>query len=237
MRETTQPQINPSGAPAAEVSPETEALIARNARLSRMKDDIIELLGSVIESRNEESGLHIRRVKDFTRILAEDVRLNYPEYGLTAEDVETISSSSALHDIGKIMISDAILLKPGKLTPDEFELMQQHTIMGCILLEKAEGIWDDEYMESCYEICRSHHERWDGKGYPDGLSGDDIPISAQIVGIADVYDALVTERCYKKPFTTAEAYKMITGGECGTFSPKIMEAFIRCRKKMEAIVN
>lgn len=205
--------------------------------LREHKFKIIDILGTVVEYRNMESGEHINRVKGFTKILAEEMMKEYPEYGLRMEDVERISSAAALHDIGKIVIPDNILLKPGKLTNDEFDVMKSHTTAGCELLNSIEGAWDEEYGRVSYEICRHHHERHDGRGYPDGLKGDEIPISAQLVSVADVYDALVTERVYKSAFSKDKAFQMIQNGECGTFSPKLMKCFENVRKDFEELAD
>ena len=196
---------------------------------------IIDILGTVVEFRNQESGEHINRVKGFTGILAEEVRKEYPEYGLTPEKVSIIASASALHDIGKITVPDSILLKPGKLNEEEFECMKSHTTKGSEILNDIQGAWSEVYGRISYEICRHHHERYDGKGYPDGLSGEDIPISAQIVSIADVYDALVSERVYKSAYSVDQAFHMIVTGECGVFSPKLLECFRRVRKEFEKL--
>ncbi len=144
--------------------------------------------------------------------------------------IETLSSvvearSAALHDIGKIGIPDAILLKPGKLTAEEFEIMKTHTTIGCDILEKTYKNRESDFYRYSYEICRYHHERWDGRGYPDHLAGDQIPISAQIVAVADVYDALVSPRVYKSAYANNIAYDMILNGECGEFSQDVMECF------------
>lgn len=203
--------------------------------LKQSNQNIIDILGTVVECRNLESGVHINHIKEYTRILAEQLRLDYPEYGLTENKIEVIVNASALHDIGKIAIPDDILLKPGKLTPEEFDYMKSHTTRGCEILQNIKGIWGQDYDKHCYEICRHHHERYDGKGYPDGLVGDDIPISAQLVSLADVYDALVAERCYKEAFSKEQAYAMVLQGECGVFSPKILEAFIKTRDKIEQV--
>jgi putative two-component system response regulator len=183
-----------------------------------------------------ESGEHIQRVKGYTEILANEMMKSYPEYGLTAKKIEVIVSASALHDIGKIAIPDNILMKPGKLTNEEYEFMKSHTLRGCEILNNIKGAWDQEYGKYSYEICRYHHERFDGRGYPDGLEGDQIPISAQLVSIADVYDALVNERVYKDAFPKDKAFQMITQGECGVFSPKLLEAFRKVRKEFESLV-
>ncbi|MCI8507596.1 MAG: response regulator [Lachnospiraceae bacterium] len=186
---------------------------------------MIDALSSVIEFRSAETGEHIRRIKYFTRIMLKYLMKYFPEYGLTPEQVDEIARASALHDIGKIGIPDAILLKPGRLTPEEFEVMKTHTTIGCDILEKLRGNQSGDFYRYCYDICRYHHERWDGNGYPDHLVGDEIPISAQIVAIADVYDALVSPRVYKSPYANNIAYDMIMNGECGQFSPDVLECF------------
>lgn len=186
---------------------------------------MIDALSSVVEFRSAETGEHIRRIKYFTRIMLKYLMKYFPEYGLTPEQVDEIARASALHDIGKIGIPDAILLKPGRLTPEEFEVMKTHTTIGCDILEKLRGNQSGDFYRYCYDICRYHHERWDGNGYPDHLVGDEIPISAQIVAIADVYDALVSPRVYKSPYANNIAYDMIMNGECGQFSPDVLECF------------
>ena len=155
-------------------------------QLKRRNQDIIEILGTVVEYRNLESGEHVKRVGEYTRILAESFMVEYPEYDLTQDKIDVIVSASALHDIGKITIPDSILLKPGRLTKDEFEYMKSHTTRGCELLESMKNVLDPKYEKVSSEICRHHHERFDGKGYPDGLEGDAIPLSAQLVSVADV---------------------------------------------------
>lgn len=204
-------------------------------KLKKSNSNIIEILGTVVECRDFESGEHINRVKGYTRILAERLAADYPEYGLTPERIEVIVSASALHDVGKIAIPDNILLKPGKLTPEEFECMKSHTTRGSEILQNIKNAWDEEYSQVSYEICRHHHEKYDGRGYPDGLAGDAIPISAQIVSIADVYDALVNERVYKDAFSKEQAFHMIINGECGMFNPKLLECFHRERKAFEEL--
>lgn len=215
------------------VEMQTAELAEQNERLANVNQGIIELLGEIVEARNRETGQHVKRIKSYTRIIAEDVKDNYPEYGLTDENVELITTASALHDVGKIMISDSILLKPGRLTAEEYEEIKQHCAKGCEIVSRASNLWSDIYGSYAEEICRYHHERYDGKGYPEGLKGDDIPISAQIVALADVYDALVSERVYKKPLSPDEAYAKIVRGECGVFNPKIIESFARCKRIME----
>lgn len=212
-------------------------LKTQSERLKKSNESIIDILGTVVESRDLESGEHIIRVKDYTRILAEELMSCYPEYCLTEEKIDVIVAASALHDIGKIGIPDKILLKPGKLDSDEFEIMKSHTTRGCEMIQNIKDAWDNNYGKVSYDICRYHHEKWDGKGYPDGLSGDDIPVSAQIVSIADVYDALVNKRVYKGAYSTEEAFNMIVNGECGCFSPKLIKVFKNVRDQFETFVS
>ncbi len=205
--------------------------------IKKNNEKIIDVLGTVVEYRNLESGEHIKRVKGFTRILAEKAAARYPEYNLTQERIEILVAASALHDIGKITIKDSVLLKPGRLDKDEFEYMKTHTVKGCEILEQIDGAWDSKYARVSRIICRYHHERYDGKGYPDGLVGEEIPIEAQLVSIADVYDALVSKRVYKKAIEKDKAYHMILDGECGAFSPKLMECFRDSKQEFEELAE
>lgn len=206
-------------------------------QLAKSNVSIIEILGTIVEYRNLESGEHIQRVKSYTRILGEQLMEDYPEYNLTSKQLNVIVSASALHDVGKIAIPDSILLKPGRLTKEEFEYMKEHTTKGCEIINNIRGVWSEEYAKASYEICRHHHERYDGRGYPDGLLGENIPISAQLVAVADVYDALVNERVYKSAFSADKAFNMIINGECGTFSPKLMDCFTKCRDRFESLAG
>jgi putative two-component system response regulator len=162
--------------------------------------------------------------------------VDYPEFGLNEEKVENISLASILHDIGKIAIPDNILLKQSKLTKDEKEYMKSHTLRGCEIIENMKGVWGKDIEKIIYDVCRNHHERYDGKGYPDGLVGDKTPIAAQIVAIADAYDELISERNYKRAYGRDEAFQMILAGDCGVFSPKILEVFRLCRKEIENVL-
>ena len=202
-----------------------EAIRLQEKKIRQNNEFMIDALSSVVEFRSLETGEHIRRIKYFTRILSKYLMKYFPKYGLTPAMVDEIARASALHDIGKIGIPDAILLKPGRLTPEEYEIMKTHTTIGCDILEKFHENQTEDFYRYCYEICRYHHERWDGNGYPDHLVGDEIPISAQIVAVADVYDALVSPRVYKSVYANNEAFDMIMNGECGQFSPDIMECF------------
>ena len=196
-------------------------------------ETVIHILQTVAACRNVESSEHMKRVSGFTKILGKYLMEAYPEYGLTEEKVEIIAAASILHDIGKIAIPDRILLKPGKLTKDEYENMKSHTIKGSEIIERTRYAWEGEYERACYEICRYHHERYDGKGYPDGLRGEEIPLSAQLTAVADVYDALVSERAYKHACTKEDAFHMIMRGECGIFSPKLLDGLKNVKREFE----
>ena len=197
--------------------------IHENEKNSQM---MVEVLSQIVEFRNGESGLHVLHIKILTEMLLEGILQRTDQYSLTPETCQMISIASAFHDIGKIGIDEKILNKPGKLTVEEFAEMKKHTLIGASMLSKMERYKDEPLIDIAYQICRWHHERYDGKGYPDGLVGDEIPISAQIVSLADVYDALISERAYKKSFTHERAIEMILGGECGIFNPILIECFM-----------
>lgn len=207
-----------------ELAHKTKELRESREQLASTNSFLLEALGSVVEFRSLESGEHIQRVKRFTRILLEYVRSCFPEYGLTKEQIEMISDAAALHDVGKIAIPDEILKAPRKLTYSEFEEMKKHTTYGCEILNKFK-MQQNEFFKYCYEICRWHHEKVDGMGYPDGLKGEEIPIYCQAVSIADCFDALVSKRVYKGPVSCIDSYNMILRGECGAFSEEILKCF------------
>lgn len=210
---------------------------AEALELVKQHDKIIELMGNLGEFKNPESHSHIRRVKGLTKILAEAMAKLYPEYNLDNKTIDLIVSACVLHDIGKVAIPDTILLKPGRLTDEEYEYMKSHTLRGVGIVEELKGAWSEDFDKIVREVIRSHHEKYDGGGYPDGIKGDDIPISAQIISLADTYDALVNDRVYKKAYSKEEAFNLINMGECGVFPPKILEGFKNCRERMEAWEN
>lgn len=215
----------------AKLMEQTVELRRSQEKLQRNNEFLINALGSVVEFRNLESGTHIQRVRSFTKILLRSVKSNYPRYGLTDDQINVISGASALHDVGKIGIPDAILNKPGRLTPEEFEIMKQHTLIGCDILKRFKQE-ESEFYRYCYEICRWHHEKADGKGYPDGLTADQTPIWAQVTAVADCFDALVSKRVYKDSYGMNEAFDMILRGECGPFSREIMHCFELARGEL-----
>lgn len=196
---------------------------------------MVGILSQIVEFRNGESGPHVLHIQTLTRLLLERLVQKTGQYGLSWSEQYMISMASALHDIGKIGIDEKILNKPGKLTKEEFDIMKTHTLIGATMLENLKMYQGEILLEVAYQICRWHHERYDGRGYPDGLKGDEIPIAAQIVALADVYDALVSERVYKKAFPHEVAMQMILNGECGVFNPILMECLKDAGDKIHAL--
>lgn len=192
-------------------------------RESRM---LVDIMASSMELRNGESVLHVLHIRNLTEILLERLVQKTDKYELTGARRSTIAMASTLHDIGKMAIPDAILNKPGRLTAEEFEVMKTHAAIGAQMLENLNQYKDDALMQTAKAICHYHHERWDGRGYPEGLKGDQIPIEAQVVSVADVYDALTSERVYKKAIPHEKAMRMIADGECGAFNPLLMECLV-----------
>lgn len=204
------------------VEEQQSELLEQAQKIIRLNEGMVESLATAIEFRSCESGEHVRRIHDITKHLLTHTDLGA---GLTSKDIEQIALASIMHDVGKIAIPDAILNKPGRLTPEEFEIIKTHTTQGAALLEKIPQLREHESYQYAYDIARHHHERWDGRGYPDGLKGDEITIWAQIVSLADVYDALVSKRCYKGAFGREEALRMIRDGQCGSFNPRLLDCF------------
>lgn len=195
---------------------------------------MINVLAHIVEFRNGESGMHVHHIKQLTSILLQNLIEKTDKYHLTENDILLISTASSLHDIGKISIDDKILNKPGRLTAEEFEVIKTHSIIGAEMLQDLHNTHNYPLFDKAYEICRWHHERYDGKGYPDGLSGEEIPISAQVTSLADVYDALTSNRCYKKAFSHEKAMEMILDGQCGAFNPVLLQCLKDCEKQILA---
>lgn len=198
---------------------------------------MIGILSQIVEFRNGESGLHVIHINLITQLLLEQLVKKTGKYQLSWEDRLLIATASALHDIGKIGIDEKILNKPGKLTKEEFEIMKTHTLIGAQMLDNLDMYRNEKLLKLAHEICRWHHERYDGKGYPDGLVGEEIPISAQVVSLADVYDALVSERVYKKAFSHEKALEMIQNGECGTFNPLLLQCMTEAQDKLKTMME
>lgn len=194
---------------------------------------MVSILSHIVEFRNGESGLHVIHINMLTELLLRYLVKKTDQYRLSNSDITIISIASALHDIGKIAVPDGILNKPGKLTDEEFAVMKHHTVAGAEMLDELPLYKEERLVKYAYQIARWHHERFDGRGYPDGLKGDEIPIAAQVVSIADVYDALTSERCYKKAYSHETAMQMILDGQCGCFNPVLLE----CLQEMDEVIR
>jgi putative two-component system response regulator len=206
-----------------------EKEVARRTReLSAIQDVTIHAMASLAETRDNETGNHIRRTQHYVKVLAEHLR-RHPRFERTLDDatIELLFKSAPLHDIGKVGIPDRILLKPGKLTPEEFEIMKTHTTLARDSIDHAQKLLGVSvgFLRLAREIAYSHHEKWDGSGYPEGLAGEDIPVSARLMAVADVYDALISRRVYKAPMTHEQAIQIIQDGRGGHFDPDVVDAF------------
>jgi response regulator RpfG family c-di-GMP phosphodiesterase len=204
-------------------------------RLTR--DVSILTLASLAETRDNETGAHILRTQRYVKALAEHLK-THPRFAdaLTEENIELLYKSAPLHDIGKVGIPDSILLKPDKLTVEEFEIMKGHAILGADALRIAEReLGSNSFLSFAREIARTHHEKWDGRGYPAGLAGDDIPVSGRLMALADVYDALISERVYKAAFSHKKARGIILDGDGSHFDPDVVQAFLGVEAEFQAI--
>ena len=219
------------------IQKQNSVLRQQTKKLNHVNEILIDSLSNIVEFRNMESKQHIKRIREYAMCLGQSVMKLYPEYELTEEKLTQIGWASSLHDIGKIAIPDTIILKPAKLTPDEFELIKSHTTKGAEIIQHRVRLNDRAIYEYAYDIARHHHEKYDGKGYPDGLKGDEISIAAQIVSLVDVYDALTTKRVYKTASEPDKAYKMILNGHSGAFSPKILKAFAEVKPGFEHLLH
>ena len=209
-------------------------LLKKAKEIIALNEGLIESLATAIEFRDGESGNHVKRIHDITKCILTDTKLGE---GLSAQEIDDIALASIMHDVGKIAIPDAILNKPGKLTKEEYEIMKLHTIKGADLLKSIPALRNANVYKYAFDIARHHHERYDGNGYPDRLKGDEISLWAQVVSLADVYDALVSKRVYKNAFSFDDAVKMIVNNECGVFSPKLLSAFLEVEKDIRNIYN
>ena len=198
----------------------------------RQSSLMIDILSHTVEFRNGESGQHVLHIRTLTELFLQHLVLKTDRYPLTQADIRLISTASTLHDIGKISIPGAVINKPGRLTSEEFEIMKTHTTVGSDMMDNLPSHQQDPLVKVARSICRWHHERWDGRGYPDGLKGDEIPISAQIVALADVYDALTSPRVYKPAIPHSKAVEMILDGQCGVFNPLLMECLTEMAPKL-----
>ncbi|NCC16703.1 MAG: response regulator [Clostridia bacterium] len=206
----------------------------KTKEIQGLNNAMIGVLATAIEFRDCESGEHVKRIHDLTLFF-----LNKTAFGkgLKAQEIENIATAAIMHDVGKIAIPDYILNKPGRLTAEEFEIMKTHTVRGCELLDQIDAIHHNSVYRYAYDICRHHHERWDGRGYPDGLKGDEIAPWSHIVALADVYDALTSDRVYKKAYSHEKTMEMIINGECGTFNPLLIQEFLRFSEEIKGLMQ
>ncbi|MCM1127661.1 MAG: response regulator [Lachnospiraceae bacterium] len=214
---------------SATVENQNAELLEQAEKIIQLNQGMIEALATAIEFRNEESGGHVQRIREITKIILENTVFGE---GLDAEEIENIALASVMHDVGKITIPDAVLTKPAKLTAEEYEIMKSHTTKGVNILERIPQLRDSGVYDYACDIARHHHERWDGKGYPDGLAGDEISLWAQVVSLADVYDALSCRRVYKPPIPRKEVLEMIRTGQCGQFNPRLLDSFFEVEDKL-----
>ena len=215
-----------------EVHRQRERLLEQAQRIIQLNEGMVEALATAIEFRSEESGGHVRRIHDITRCLLTETAFGD---GIPPEEADEIALASILHDVGKIAVPDAILNKPGRLTPEEFEVMKTHTVQGEALLSRIPQLRAHPACRYALDIARHHHERWDGRGYPDGLRGGEISRWAQAVSLADVYDALSTKRVYKNAFPRERVLEMIRSGECGVFNPELLECFFSVEYRLSRL--
>lgn len=217
-----------------------ERVIQRTSQLAELQDVAMVAMGALAESRDPETGNHIRRTQYYVKALAKEMakKSKYSEF-LQPDVITSLYKSAPLHDIGKVGIEDSILLKPGKLTDEEFETMKHHTTYGRDAITAAEASMDnaDNFLIFAKEIAYSHHEKWDGSGYPEGLSGEDIPFSARLMAIADVYDALISKRVYKPPFSHEKAVGIILEGKGSHFDPEMVDCFIAIASQFDQIAQ
>ena len=204
------------------VESQNAELLKQAQKIIQLNRGMIEALSTAIEFRNEESGGHVQRIAQITKHMLENTEFGE---GLSSEEIEDITLAAIMHDVGKITIPDAVLTKPGKLTAEEYEVMKTHTTKGVDILESIPLLHDTSVYTYACDIARHHHERWDGRGYPDHLEGDDITPWSQVVSVADVYDALSCKRVYKASFSRETVLEMIRTGQCGTFNPRLLDSF------------
>ncbi len=217
-----------------------QEVASRTRAMAELQDATIRAMASLAETRDNETGNHIRRTQHYVEALARKLQ-SHPRFkdDLTDQTIETIFKSAPLHDIGKVGIPDRILLKPGKLTPEEFEIMKTHTTLGrdAITAAEADGMQNNPFFRYAKEITYSHQEKWDGSGYPEGLMGNTIPLSARLMAVADVYDALISERVYKAAFTHEAAVEIIRDGRGSHFDPDMVDAFLTLSEEFRAIAQ
>ena len=221
------------------IDEKTSDLVKQSAMISHLQDNIILSFANLVENRDENTGSHVKHTAAYVRAISEELlRENYRPEIMTPAYILNLTKSAPLHDIGKIKVPDTILNKPGKLTDEEFAVIKQHTTKGRgILLNVFVGIEENNYLSEAIDMATYHHEKWNGSGYPAGLVGEDIPLCARIMAIADVFDALVSRRSYKAPMPLDKAFSIIEEGAGTHFDPRLVEAFLKIRGQISAIVE
>ena len=216
----------------AELEDEVEA---KREHIQEMQDKIIIGISDIVESRDDSTGGHVKRTSEAVRIFMEELEKESDKFHMTREYIENVIKAAPMHDLGKVAVEDYILKKPGRFTDEEFERMKVHAAVGATIVEKVlNGVEDDAFMEVAKNIAHYHHEKWNGKGYPEGLSESSIPLEARIMALADVFDALVSKRCYKEKYSYDEAFQIIEDSLGSHFDPELGQVFLRCRKALEA---
>jgi putative two-component system response regulator len=221
------------------VKERTAEVIKKTEEANLILNNALQGLANVIEKRHMETGQHVKRTQFYVKVLAENLISSGSVYAdeLSRMQTEIIVKSMALHDVGKIAISDEILQNPGKLEPKDFDIMKLHTVRGKEIIGELGDVNSSLYLKHCEDICYAHHERWDGKGYPRSLKQEEIPLSARLAALADVYDALVSERVYKKAVPHSEAVRIIVDGKGSQFDPVIVDAFVSCQEEFRKIAQ
>lgn len=209
-------------------------LLEQAKQIIELNQGMIEALATAIEFRNEESGGHVQRISKITRLMLENTSIGK---GMAQEDIDDIALAAIMHDVGKITIPDSILTKPGRLTPDEYEVMKTHTTKGVAILESIPQLHESRIFDYACDIALHHHERWDGRGYPEGLEGSSISPWAQVVSLADVYDALSCKRVYKTSYSRDMVIEMIGTGQCGSFNPRLLDSFFSVEDQLSRMYH
>jgi len=213
-------------------------VLEKTLHIQLVQDSIITGMASVVESRDNSTGGHIMRTKKVVQIFAEKLLDYTEEFGISIEFLRNVVKSAPMHDIGKIAVDDVVLRKPGRFTDEEYQKMKAHSGAGAEMLKKILSEVDNrEFVTIAVNVAGSHHERWDGKGYPKGIKGEEIPLEARIMALADVFDALVSKRCYKEAYGYDRAFRIIEEGTGTQFDPSLVPLFIECRKKLEKLYD
>lgn len=222
-----------------EISKKSREVYFQNNKITQLQNHIINSLASLVENRDSDTGEHIQRTSAYVEIIARKAfeKHVYPDF-INEQFISLIKRAAPMHDIGKIVVPDGILKKPGRLTPEEFEKMKLHTTEGSLIIQQIVGVSEDKkYVQIAIDVSKGHHERWDGKGYPNNLKENEIPVAARIMAIADVFDALVSPRCYKDPIPVEEAFRILREESGSHFDPILVEVFLSERDQIQEVLR